>query len=124
MDVGQNSLISAVSLNTQKKHETRKSDMFTCNKCGKSFQHKSTLAICMTTHSNKKPFACDKCQRKYKKKNERDCYCGVEHTHACDEDNCTYTFTDPKLYNEHKQTKHGKRKLFKSPLCPKLFRYR
>ena len=97
--------------------------MFTCDKFGKSFQHKSTLATHVSTHSNEKPFAYDKCQRKYKKKNERDhhaLYCSVEHTHACDEDDCTYTYTGPKLYNEHKQTKHGKKKLFK---CPYVLSY-
>ena len=58
-------------LTHEKLHKKKQDELFKCDKCPKTFQHKSTFGYSWHYSSDKRPLACSKCGRKYKKKYEK-----------------------------------------------------
>ena len=97
-----------------------------CEKCGKSFSHKTTFNDHMRKHRGDEPFACSHCGKKFTRK----CHLTVHLKVHCrglplECRKCSKAFSDCASFMEHKQNQHkqihDKEKPFVCSHCGKSF---
>lgn len=87
-------LVFSSNLKLENHKEKHKVGTNICSICSKSFKHPSYLVAHMVSHSDKKPFSCEKCGRSYKNQNHLKRHLKTHSGLACHVCQKVFSFSD------------------------------
>ena len=107
-DLARNFQPSPLTHSLERTHSSKKS--FNCDQCNKSFSRSGSLCKHKRTHTGEKPYSCDQCRKSY-----RDAWSLLTHkrTHTGEKpyscDQCSKSFITSSRLAEHKKTHTGEK---------------